>query len=532
MEVEDVVDVDAKHQLLDALVLEGEDVVGREVARREAGQRTLLALRVVEVLARHVVGVPRGCQSVLLVGDEAVEDHRGREGQRAVVVMDHVEAIAVVGFATGVGVTLPVVPVLNMLVEVLDLVLADGRVALDGQAGKDGPGSGEFHAQTVRLVDVCCEVFADVAQLAGLHKLVLVVHPVERRAYRPIPAGIAVAEFCVDERLGLGSRIRAIVGEVVAFGLTMAVGHRKEGAMTVVVPCEAGFRVEEVVALVDVEALVDVSACVVVESVVDAVGLVAYVPVLHIAEDVQLVGKVISSLCEDVVVILRGIRVVVLVVAVRQILLHHGRMGCIGDVAEVVTVEALQRQASDDVPLLTLVVGIPHQAVSVLLQSLLAHEVALLDVRTIGFGSRHAERREFLVVAELVVVAVAMRVVQRCRGGPLVVDLPGQREDGAVLPEVVGGLVPIRSVRHPVALGALRGVAAIHQVLVERVVFAEPSLIEVLVFEQAGAHASVVPVEQVACVQSVPGLAHLLEVAEVLEADHELVAHVGQSAVV
>ena len=38
VQVEDVVDVEAKNHLLDAFVLEGEHIVGREVAGREAGQ--------------------------------------------------------------------------------------------------------------------------------------------------------------------------------------------------------------------------------------------------------------------------------------------------------------------------------------------------------------------------------------------------------------------------------------------------------------------------------------------------------------
>ena len=149
VEVEDVVDVDAENQFLDALVREGEDIVGREVARREARQRTLLAFGVVEVLARHVVGVPRGCQSVLLVGDEAVEDHRGREGKRAVVVVNHVEAIAIVSLAAGISIALPVVPVFDMLVEILDFVLAECSIALDGESRKNGPCCGEFYAESI-----------------------------------------------------------------------------------------------------------------------------------------------------------------------------------------------------------------------------------------------------------------------------------------------------------------------------------------------------------------------------------------------
>ena len=67
---------------------------------------------------------------------------------------------------------------------------------------------------------------------------------------------------------------------------------------------------------------------------------------------------------------------------------------------------------------------------------------------------------------------------------------------------------------------------------VERIVFAKASFIEVLVFEESCAHSTIVPVEQVASVEAVPCLACLLEVAEVLEAHHELVTHVGEAPVV
>ena len=78
--------------------------------------------------------------------------------------------------------------------------------------------------------------------------------------------------------------------------------------------------------------------------------------------------------------------------------------------------------------MLFLVVRVPHQAVDILPQTLLAHEVGLLDQVTIAviLGSDHAERRELLVVTELVVIAIAMAIVQRGRGCPLIVDFPSQ----------------------------------------------------------------------------------------------------------
>ena len=56
------------------------------------------------------------------------------------------------------------------------------------------------------------------------------------------------------------------------------------------------------------------------------------------------------------------------------------------------------------------------------------------------------EFRQFVLIAELLVVAIAVGVVQRGRSGPVLVDVPSRRQDVVVLPEVVGGLVPQRAI--------------------------------------------------------------------------------------
>ena len=63
--------------------------------------------------------------------------------------MDYVEAVAIISLATGIGIALPVVPVFDMLVEILDFVLAECGIALDGESRKDGPCCGEFHAESI-----------------------------------------------------------------------------------------------------------------------------------------------------------------------------------------------------------------------------------------------------------------------------------------------------------------------------------------------------------------------------------------------
>ena len=163
----------------------------------------------------------------------------------------------------------------------------------------------------------------------------------------------------------------------------------------------------------------------------------------------------VGGLQVDVAVELMGVGVIILVVAVGKILFGDVRMSCISEVAEVVAVEVLQREAADDVPQLVLVVGVPHEAIGVLRETFLADEVCLLDIVAVCVLHAQTKLREFVVRAELLVVAVAIGIVQRGGCGPTVVDGPRSGEDVVVLPEVIGGLVPIAAVGHLVALGGV-----------------------------------------------------------------------------
>ena len=58
---------------------------------------------------------------------------------------------------------------------------------------------------------------------------------------------------------------------------------------------------------------------------------------------------------------------------------------------------------------------------------------------------------QFVVIAELLIVTVAVCVMQRGRRRPVLVDFPGGGEQVVVLPEVVGGAVPEGAVVHLVA---------------------------------------------------------------------------------
>ena len=103
----------------------------------------------------------------------------------------------------------------------------------------------------------------------------------------PVATVILVSQLGVGEVLSLGSGIRAVVGEVVALGLTTRISNRDISAMIAEVEVETGLRIEEVVILVDVEGLVVIGAVsILVELVVDTLGLVVHVTILQVEEHV------------------------------------------------------------------------------------------------------------------------------------------------------------------------------------------------------------------------------------------------------
>ena len=99
----------------------------------------------------------------------------------------------------------------------------------------------------------------------------------------------------------------------------------------------------------------------------------------------------IGSLHEHVAIKLMGIRVVILVIAIREVFLTDDRVSSIGDVTEVIAIEILQRKTTDDVPRVILIVHIPDEAIGVLRQSLLSYKIGLLDIVAVGIGSRHTK---------------------------------------------------------------------------------------------------------------------------------------------
>ena len=168
------------------------------------------------------------------------------------------------------------------------------------------------------------------------------------------------------------------------------------------------------VVLVDVEhVLVDDAVVIGIVLVVIAAGLETYMTVLHVSKDRPCLINIIGCLQEDVAVLLVGWRVIVLVSAVLQQQVAQLAVLDVCQVAEMVAVVVLHGQSADDVPAVVLVVGIPDETVGVLLQPLFAHEVHLLVLLAVAVGEvLQSVFSQFVLVAELLIVAVAIGVVQ------------------------------------------------------------------------------------------------------------------------
>ena len=336
----------------------------------------------------------------------------------------------------------------------------------------------------------------------------------------------------------------------------MAHGQRTIHSMVASGPRETCLGVHEVVFLVDVEALVVVTTLVVVELIVDTIRLIAHMTILQISKYIPLLRDMVGSLQEHVAVEFMGIGVVILVIHIEitrrtidlrmrhpdQMLLHV-RMGSIGHIAEVVAVEVLKRQTSDDIPRLVLVVGVPHQTVGMLGQTLLTHKVRLLDLVAVSILHAQTKLRQFVVGTELLVVAIAIGIVQRGGSCPVVADVPGGREDIMVLPEVIRRLVPITAVAHLIALGrvcvgitnGLLFQRRDDQFLVERVILAQTLVPHIGI----GLDARLLAIGTIHDTQvvgtsrhTIPGLARLLEVADVLVADLKTLSDPCQTTII
>ena len=96
---------------------------------------------------------------------------------------------------------------LDVLIEVLYLVLAQGCIGLQRQPLGHVHTGCDFGTYALALLDIGGEVLADVALLTGLYKLVVVEHGIEVYAGIPYLACVIVAELHIMHALCLGSRV-------------------------------------------------------------------------------------------------------------------------------------------------------------------------------------------------------------------------------------------------------------------------------------------------------------------------------------
>ena len=144
---------------------------------------------------------------------------------------------------------------------------------------------------------------------------------------------------------------------------------------------------------------------------------------------------------------------------------------------------------------------------------------------------------------EFAVITVTVGVMQRYVMTPMVRGVESKRQEVMILIEIIRRLVPERTVTHRVTLCLIVSVGILDespagiglQIFIELVEFPQPSVVQVLIGRDAcldtvGAihQAQVIAARN----DTVPCLSCLLEVADVLVADAEVVVQPGQSAIV
>ena len=72
--------------------------------------------------------------------------------------------------------------------------------------------------------------------------------------------------------------------------------------------------------------------------------------VLNVAKDIPLLIDMVGGFQEYITIKLMGIGVVVFVIAMSQILLANDVVGSLGEIAKMVAIEVLQREATNDIP--------------------------------------------------------------------------------------------------------------------------------------------------------------------------------------
>ena len=219
-----------------------------------------------------------------------------------------------------------------------------------------------------------------------------------------------------------------------------------------------------------------------------------------------------------------GIRIIVLILAVAaEELLLCVLIGDIGKVTPVVATELLEVQAADYVPVFILVVGVIYHAVGVLGQSLLADEVRFLNLVALCILIDESKFLKLGVVLELLVVAVAIGIVQGDVVAPVAVRSPGCRENIVVLIEIIRSFLPFVAVSEGIWLDGIIALSIAHQIASQDIEFPQSSLVHILVCADSIIHQCEVGIV-VASQHAIPCLSGLLEVADVLIADLEVIS--------
>ena len=203
--------------------------------------------------------------------------------------------------------------------------------------------------------------------------------------------------------------------------------------------------------------------------VVVAAGLVVDAAVLHVGEGAEPGRQRDGRFDEGAAVEFRGVGIVVPVVAVTEDPLREFLVGGVDQVAEVVALELLDGEAGERVPGAALVVDVGYQAEAVLVQAFLAHEVAPLDgIAVFVDEGGQAVFDQFVVLAELLVVAVTVGVVADGGEVPIRTGLPGETQQMVVLPEVVRRAGPGDILGQVIALDEVTAVRVVEDGIILR----------------------------------------------------------------
>ena len=365
-------------------------------------QRVLLALKVVEVLARHILRLQVGGDALVFKHQHAAHGQAGREGDGGVALLDGGLRPHVV---PGVGVI-----VAHVAHIVLDAVAAQRGVHLPAQPVGKLHACQQLDTHAVTLVHVLGHQLANLVDLAVEHKLVLVVHVIQVGAQQVTVSAELVTGFPVIEFLARGMLEEETVGVVVARRLLLGNGKRGIHAVLLVnLPVETSLGVEEVERLVDVKGLQAFGIGGPVPLVIVARDAVADVAILQVGIGAQACGNHIVTLDIDVDVGLAAVVAVVLVVGSQ-------RAGVVldpDDLAVVVVAVAVDAAAQRGSQAFAGILQREDTAAEVAIHTFLPHQARLLAG---SLGSHHGQQAVLLErtgVLVLLVVAEAIGIVQR-----------------------------------------------------------------------------------------------------------------------